>query len=117
MLERTNMNLGFDIDGVIADLATVFIDLIKEKSHDLIILDVMMNSMDEGFQFAYKLRQDEATKSIPILMSTGVSEASGFKFDPDKDNEDGNYMPVDGYLEKPPKSEELLAKVAELLKE
>jgi len=93
------------------------IELIKKESPDLIVLDVMMDTMDEGFQFSYKLRADENFKKIPILMVTAVSEKSGFKFSPQQDNVDQNWIPVDDFIEKPIQSENFLKKVAKLLKE
>ncbi|RKZ19102.1 response regulator [bacterium] len=70
----------------------------RADAPDLVLLDVMMGSVDEGFQVAYQLRSDEATKEIPILMLTAVADQTGFDFDPDKDQE---FLPVDEFLEKP----------------
>ena len=70
----------------------------REKDPDLILLDVMMGKVDEGFQVAYELRGDEATRGIPILMLTAVVDQTGFDFDPSKDRE---FLPVDEFLEKP----------------
>ncbi len=70
----------------------------KDRNPDLILLDVMMSKVDEGFQVAYELRGDETTKDIPILMLTAVVDQSGFDFNPDKDAE---FLPVDEFLEKP----------------
>lgn len=70
----------------------------KSENPDLILLDVMMGTVDEGFQVAYELRGDGATKDIPILMLTAVTEQTGFGFDPSKDQE---YLPVNEFLEKP----------------
>lgn len=92
------------------------LDLIKKQTPDLIILDVMMDTLDEGIQFSYKLRSDKKAKNIPILMSTAVAQSAGFKLSPDKDNVDGNWIPVDGFLEKPIKSKEFLQTVKKLLK-
>jgi len=69
-----------------------------EDKPDLILLDVMMGSVDEGFQVAYQLRDQEATKDIPILMLTAVADQTGFSFDPDKD---ADFLPVNEFLEKP----------------
>ena len=49
----------------------------REKAPDLILLDVMMGRVDEGFQVAYQLRGDAATKEIPILMLTAVATRPG----------------------------------------
>ncbi len=70
----------------------------RDKNPDLILLDVMMSKVDEGFQVAYELRGDAATKDIPILMLTAVVDQSGFDFNPEKDAE---FLPVDEFLEKP----------------
>lgn len=92
-------------------------ELIDKEKPDLIVLDVMMDTMDEGFQFSYKLRADKNLKNIPILMITAVSEKSGFKFSPQQDNVDQTWIPVDDFIEKPIQSEDFLKKVAKLLKE
>jgi CheY-like chemotaxis protein len=70
----------------------------KLEKPDLILLDVMMGKVDEGFQVAYQLRGDEETKGIPILMLTAVSGQTGYDFDPAAD---GDFLPVDEFLEKP----------------
>ena len=70
----------------------------QAESPDLILLDVMMSQVDEGFQTAYALRQDERTLEIPILMLTAVTDRTGFDFDPARDKD---FLPVDEFLEKP----------------
>lgn len=70
----------------------------RDKNPDLILLDVMMSKVDEGFQVAYALRGDPVTKDIPILMLTAVVDQTGFDFNPDKD---ADFLPVDEFLEKP----------------
>ncbi len=77
----------------------------KRENPDLILLDVMMGTVDEGFQVAYALRGDGATREIPILMLTAVTEQTGFDFDPDKDQE---YLPVNEFLEKPVSPRQLI---------
>jgi len=74
------------------------VSMAKDRNPDLILLDVMMSKVDEGFQVAYELRGDPNTKDIPILMLTAVVDQSGFAFDPEKDAE---FLPVDEFLEKP----------------
>ena len=74
------------------------LEMALEKRPDLILLDVMMGTVDEGFQVAYQLRKGSETKDIPILMLTAVSDQTGFAFDPATDQE---FLPVDEFLEKP----------------
>jgi len=82
----------------------------KEKPA-LIVMDVMMDDSTEGFATAQKLRRTEALKYIPIMMLTSVNETSPQKFS----EKDGEFLPVDAFLEKPIKPKEFLAKVKELL--
>lgn len=78
---------------------------------DLIILDVMMDNPTEGFHTSYKFRRDESLKFIPIMMLTAVNKTSPQKFGED----DGEFLPVDAFMEKPVEPEAFLAKVNELL--
>ena len=41
---------------------------------DLIILDVMMETMDKGFEVAKGLKKNQKHKDIPILMLTAIKE-------------------------------------------
>ena len=70
----------------------------EAENPDLILLDVMMSQVDEGFQTAYALRQNERTMETPILMLTAVTDQTGFDFDPARDKD---FLPVDEFLEKP----------------
>ncbi len=96
------------------------LELVKEIHPDLIILDVMMDSITEGFQVSYKLRSRDpqseysAYSHIPILMLTGISQKMDMKFSPQTDED---YLPVDEFLEKPIRFEALLQKVKKLIKE
>jgi DNA-binding response OmpR family regulator len=84
---------------------------------DLIILDVMFGSKGEtkGFDFAQKIKHDRQFSGIPILMLTAVNTKKPyFNFSPDTD---GEYLPVDSFLDKPVQSDELFLKVENLLKQ
>lgn len=72
--------------------------LAKAEQPSLILLDVMMGHVDEGFQTAYALRQDDSTCEIPILMLTAVTDRTGFEFDPTRDKD---FLPVDEFIQKP----------------
>jgi len=86
---------------------------IRAGGIDLIILDVMMARDTEGFQIAQELKEDPKFKHIPILMMTSVSAKSGFSFDPTKD---GDYLPVEDYVDKPVDPADLVKRVDKLLK-
>jgi len=84
----------------------------KAARPDLMILDVMMNSDDEGFQVTYKMKQDRELCAIPIVMVTSVSSRTGFSFNK---NRDEDFLPVNEFLEKPVDPKVLLDKVRENL--
>ncbi|RKX95538.1 MAG: response regulator [Spirochaetes bacterium] len=86
---------------------------ILEVNPDIIILDVMMATPEEGFQLAYKLKEDNKLSKIPIVMVTSVSKETGFKFDPQKDQD---FLPVNQFIEKPIKPEELLEAIEKAMK-
>ncbi len=84
----------------------------KEIQPDLIILDVMMTSQDEGFQTAYRLKADPDLAEVPIVMITSVSRVTGFTFDKDRDED---FLPVSDFIEKPVSKKQLLDAVRRLL--
>jgi DNA-binding response OmpR family regulator len=47
---------------------------------DMIILDVIMNTLCEGFMFSRELKKNPGYKEIPILMLTSVKEKTGIDF-------------------------------------
>lgn len=85
----------------------------KEKPN-LVILDVMMETGDKGFDIARDIRRDPDLSKIPILMLTAIHEKTGFDFS--KEAGDETWLPVDEYVAKPIRPNELLAKVEKLLK-
>jgi len=87
---------------------------IKLESPDLVILDVMMETMDKGFEVAREIKSDKGSKDVPILMLTAIKDKMGMDFK--KEAGDETWLPVDDYVEKPLKPQELLEKVEKLLK-
>lgn len=88
------------------------IEKAKAGKPDLMILDVMMNTDDEGFQVTYKIRQDKQLSGIPIIMVTSIGSKTGFSFDK---NRDEDFLPVNEFLEKPVDPKVLIDKVRENL--
>jgi len=86
---------------------------VKKVKPDLILLDIMMDRLDDGFTICYKLKHDSELKKIPILTISAISEKTGFKFSPAID---GEYFEADDYIEKPVKPSDLLKRIEELLK-
>jgi hydrogenase maturation protease len=92
--------------------------VIKQVRPDLIILDVMMDTVTEGFHVSYELRNQDPRSEyhefnkVPIIMLTSISQKTGMTFSPEKD---GEYLPIDEFVEKPLRVEFLLEMVKKLL--
>ena len=80
----------------------------QSEQPDLIILDVMMETQDEGFHTAYEIRSMKDFRDIPIIMLTAITMETGFTFDRDRD---GDFLPVNEFLEKPISPQILIEKV------
>lgn len=89
--------------------------IIKEKP-DLILLDIMMDSLFDGFSLCHTVKTSKEFKDFnntPIIFVSAVKEQTGSRFQFDADDE-GMAGP-DDYLDKPVKPEVLLEKVEKLL--
>ena len=86
---------------------------IESVKPDLILLDIMMERLTDGFDICYKLRHDPELKKIPVFAISAITERTGFKFSPKTDAE---YFLADDYVEKPVKPDDLLKRVEKLLK-
>ncbi len=86
---------------------------IRAEKPDLAMLDVMMDTWQDGFEMARELKKDPNFKDMPILMLTGVKDKTGIDFKSSAG--DPTWLPVDGYLEKPVEPNVLLAEVEKLL--
>ncbi len=83
---------------------------VDEDPPDLIILDVMMDHMSEGFDVARVLRGDDATALIPIIILTGVDRVYNLRMEVDE-----SWVPADQYFEKPISPEALLSEIRRLV--
>ena len=93
-LERAGYEVTTAYDGVEA------LEAVQSELPDMIILDVMMPRMD-GFETLKKLRADDKSKEIPVIMLTAKAQ--------DADIFKGWSSGVDSYLTKPFNPRELLA--------
>lgn len=90
--------------------------LFAEKP-DLILLDIMMDSLFDGFSLCNDIKTSseyEEFKDVPIIFCSAVKEVAGsrFNFGTEKQGLTG----PDDYIDKPVQSEDLFARIEKLLK-
>jgi DNA-binding response OmpR family regulator len=108
-LEAENFNVFSSVD------PEKGIALAQKEKPDLIILDVMFGEDEKirGFDYAVKMKMDKALAPIPILMVTSVNiRFPEYQFSTESD---GEYLPVDDFIDKPAQPEKLVEKVRALL--
>jgi two-component system, OmpR family, phosphate regulon response regulator PhoB len=81
--------------------------IVREALPDLILLDWMLPGMS-GMEFARRLRADERTRSIPVIMLTARSE--------EHDKVLGLETGADDYITKPFSPRELVARIKAVLR-
>ena len=101
----------------------VFTALDTRKGHqlfvdtrpDLLILDIMMETMDEGLNFATEVKKNAGVFGVPILIVSArppVENGYGRALDEDLD-----WIHADIFMEKPVEPEELIHNVKLLVKD
>ena len=98
---------------ITAPSKTEGMEKIRAEKPDLVILDVMMLTWQDGFEMAREIRVDDELKNIRILMLTGVKGKTGIDFNSTAG--DPTWCPVDKFLDKPVESDILLEEVGKLL--
>jgi len=80
---------------------------------DLIVLDIVMDTNLEGFNFLNDLKSDDKLKNIPVIINTSMSQAIGVNMR--SAIEDIDNLPKTRFIDKSGDWEELLKAVTELL--
>jgi DNA-binding response OmpR family regulator len=82
------------------------LELARRSRPDLAVLDVMMPKLD-GFELTRRLREDESTSKMPIILLTARTQEA--------DVERGFDAGADDYLRKPFSPQELRSRVEAIL--
>jgi signal transduction histidine kinase len=104
LVERNLQAAGYDT--VAAYDGQEALEKVASEQPDLVLLDIMMPKVD-GFEVCRRLRADEATAVIPIIMVTALRET--------EDRIRGLEAGADDFISKPFDRGELLARVKSLL--
>lgn len=71
MLGRRLQRQGCDV--VMAENGAVALDLVAQRAFDLVLLDIMMPQMS-GYEVLERLKADERTKQLPIIMISAIDD-------------------------------------------
>ncbi|UCE20956.1 MAG: response regulator transcription factor [Candidatus Aminicenantes bacterium] len=83
---------------------------------DLILLDIMMDSLFDGFSLCHEIKTSEEYEEfndIPVIFVSAVKEMTGSRFQ--FNARDQGMVGPDDYIDKPVKSEDLLTRIEKLL--
>jgi two-component system alkaline phosphatase synthesis response regulator PhoP len=84
---------------------------VQKENPDMVLLDVMLPQKD-GFSVCKELKEDEKTRSIPVIMLTSIAEKLT---EPDYARAMAVTHKADDYLEKPVEQKELLKRIQRLI--
>lgn len=88
---------------------------LKEDPPDLVTLDVMMPK-ESGIKMYRDIKTNPEYENIPVLIISGLAKKTFLHSQKVLDKFKNQQVPVpDGYIEKPPEPEELMAEVKRLL--
>lgn len=82
----------------------------KETKPDLVVLDVIMDSVLDGVSMSQQMHDDPETHDIPILMVTSIANTDYAELFPTDE-----YIHIRGFLSKPIQPEKLIKQINKLL--
>ena len=97
---------GYLVQGVTSGIAAL--EAIDEEMPDLVLLDVMLPKMD-GFEVCSRIKQNPATKHIPVILLTAKKTP--------EDISRGKDVGADEYITKPFKSAMVMETIAKLVQD
>jgi CheY-like chemotaxis protein len=86
------------------------LELIRKERPDVVLLDVMMETLFSGFEICKQMRIDDELKDIPIIGISGMGDELGIDY---KQWPDYDYFKPDAFLDKPVDKQKLLRLIPE----
>lgn len=89
---------------------------VRRQHPDLILLDIIFpDDPQAGFKAARQLASDDAVNAIPVLVLSAVNERTNLGFSFSERDISDDFLPVEGFLEKPVEPQALMEKINSLL--
>jgi CheY-like chemotaxis protein len=104
--------VGYDV--VTVETAQAAREGVAQQRPDLVLVDLMMEQPDAGFSLCYHIKRHDPT--IPVVIVTAVTSATGLSFDAETDEERA-WVKADALLAKPVRFEQLERELRRLLKD
>jgi two-component system phosphate regulon response regulator PhoB len=111
LIEQVRMVVSREYNVDLAHSGEEALNKVGQKSYDCIVMDIMMQTLSDGLDTAKKLKENEASKAIPIVMLTSVNEHYDYR---SQINE--SYFPNDKWLNKPVNPKEILREINALVR-
>ena len=89
-------------------------EMAKSEVPQVILVDLMMNTINEGYDLVRNIRSDERFKNTPLVMISSAHQHETFKnanFVPDE-----VWFPIDTFMDKPVDKDALLKYISKMLK-
>jgi DNA-binding response OmpR family regulator len=88
------------------------IEKVSYEMPDIVLLELILEKHDAGFDLVKAIKADPRFKGIPVLMVTSAAGETGCDFCQDLD---GYWMKTDDFMNKPVTPEELIKRINILL--
>jgi CheY-like chemotaxis protein len=89
------------------------LELIRKERPDLILLDIMMETLFSGFEVCKQIRSDDDLKNIPIIGISALSDELNINY---RQWPDYDYFRPNAFLDKPVDRQQLLRMIPEVVR-
>lgn len=108
---------GYEVD--IASSGKEGLEKVKTFRPDLVLLDIMMDTITDGLHFSYTIKDGSNPEykefaNIPIIMVSSIESKQGIRIDKLADSD---FIKAEHFLRKPVNPDTLIQKIKEVLKE
>ena len=110
LLEQARVVVAREFNVELAHSGEEALAKLGKNRYDCIVMDVMMRSLSDGLETAKKIKENSATKMIPVIMVTSVNEHFDYRTQIDE-----SFFPNDKWLDKPVDPTILLQEIKRLV--